>query len=175
MLTYKTLDGEVLDLQGLGQSEERFLEGCLVLYRERGDWTALCNLIGGDENPLVGPGRRITRAVMDHPLWRAVRDLEDRLGIIHGEVGAELGDSPESDPLADEFLSIARVAEERSVSVRAVYKAIDRGDLIATRSRPARVSRNSLGHWDVVEVRQAAGKARGTIVTFATAGNRNAR
>ena len=146
-----------------------------MLYRERGDWTALCNLIGGDENPLVGPGRRITRAVMNHPLWRAARDLEDRLGIIHGEVGAELGDSPESDPLADEFLPIARVAEERSVSVRAVYKAIDRGDLIATRSRPARVSRNSLGHWDVVEVRQAAGKARGTIVTFATAGNRNSR
>jgi hypothetical protein len=161
MLTYTTLDGEVLDVQRLGQAEERFFERCLALYRDRGDWVTLANLVAGDENPLVAPGHRITRAVMDHPLWRAVRDLEDRLGIIHGEVGSEPGDMPDRDPVIDEFVPVAQVAEERNVSIRAVYKAIDRGDVIATHDRPTRVSRNSLGHWEVVEVRQAAGKARG--------------
>ena len=36
-----------------------------------------------------------------------------------------------SDPLADDFLPVSDIAKRKSVSVKAVHKAIDRGDLVA--------------------------------------------
>lgn len=134
------------------------------LDRARGPWAELTEAVRGSANPLIGPGRRITREVANHPLHRAVRDLEDRLGILQGVVGAEDGDRPELDPLTDSLISINEAAAKKGTSTMAVRKAIARGDLIATQERPQRVSVNSLRQWAVDTVRQNARTGRGQLV-----------
>jgi hypothetical protein len=154
--TYTTLDGEVLDLAGLTGGERRFLNAVHRIYRERGDWLALTELVNGPDNPVIGPGRRVTREVANHPLYKAVRDLEDRLGILTGNLAPEPGDHPEQDPFDDALVSVAAAAAEKGTTTVAVRKAIERGDLVATKARPLKVSQRSLALWVVDSVRQRA-------------------
>ena len=101
--SYVTLGGQVLDLTSLNQQEQEYLARCLDAYRQGVDWLALAALADGKENPLVrATGGWITRAVWEHPLYRAVRDLEARLAIRQGELAADPGDEPNRDPLAAE-------------------------------------------------------------------------
>ena len=101
MRSYVTLDGQVLDLSHLSEEERQFLSRCVDAYRQGVDWLALGAFVDGKENPLVrATGGLITREVWEHPLYRAARDLEDRLGIRQGELVPDPGDDPPSDPLA---------------------------------------------------------------------------
>ena len=160
MLTYTTLDGEVLDLANLKEGERAFFERVLALYRADAPYDTVFNLVSGEENPILEPGRRITAAVHAHPLWKAVHDLENRLGIKQGEIGAEPGDDPDRDPVADEWLSTTEAAAAKGVTVVGLHKAIARGDVVAAPAKPGGVrrvvSRNSLDRWTPNAVRQAA-------------------
>jgi hypothetical protein len=162
MLTYTTLDGDTLDLSGLSEAESRFLETLRSAFQANAAWESFNRLVHSSENPVLEPGTRVSRRVAENPLFRAAQDMEDRLGIRQGEVGAEALDLEflRRDPFADEWLTIAQAAAMKGVTVQGVYKAIDRGELIATHERPARVSGNGLARWDVMEVRQAAGRVR---------------
>jgi hypothetical protein len=157
--TYTTLDGEVLDLGGLTSVEGAYFQACWEAYRDGERWVVFAERVTGEANPLVGPGRRVTRFVADHPLYRALRDLEDRLGVQQGELAAEPGDDVTTDPLEDEWLSVSDAASRQGVTFKAVYNAIERGDLIGSHERPARVSLNSLQRWSVSEGRQRAGRS----------------
>ena len=161
MRTYTTIHDTVLDLSELTDEERAYFERCAAAYRAGMRWGAFSNLVTGPDNPLLRPtGGRVTRAVWEHPLFQAVSDLEDRLGIQQGELEPE--GSFEQDPLGDEWLSVARAAEQKGVTVQGLHKAIARGDVIA---HPAKaggtrlaVSARSLRRWAPSPRRQRAGR-----------------
>lgn len=159
--TYTTLDGRVLDLSSLSEVERAYFARCLTAYRAGVPWAELCRLIETPENPLlVATDGWITRAVWDHPLFRAVRDLSDRLGLQQGKIGPEPGDDPRRDPLADEWIPAAEAARRKGVTLPGLHKAIKRGRVLATLAPVGGVrwfvSANSLDQWRPNPVRQAA-------------------
>lgn len=163
MLTYETLDHVVLNLSQLSKAELAFFRQRYSAYEAlRADpspvrFIEFTNQIHGPGNPVLAPGARITAAVMAHPLYQALRDLEDRAGIATGELAPEPGDDIDADPLADDYLPVAEVARMQGVQQKSVYKAIERGELVAA-GRPSRVSRRSLDRWTVDEARKRAGQ-----------------
>jgi hypothetical protein len=165
--TYTTLDGRSLDISALTAEQLAFLERCLESNR-RGrtakHFHQLANMVTARENPLLGDtGGRVTQAVWDHPLYQAVRDLEDRLGIRTGDLEAMPGDQAERDPLEDEWVGSADAAETKGVTLAALHKAIGRGELVARTAKPGGsrvvVSARSLERWFPNPVRQAAGRS----------------
>ena len=165
MLTYATLDGEILDLTALTEAERAFFGRVLALWRTRAPYDTVRELVSGPNNPILEPGCRITAAVHRHPLWRAVYDLESRLGILQGEIGPAPGDEPERDPVADEWIPAVQAAAAKGVTLAGLHKAVERGDLVAARAKPGGVrlvvSRNSLDRWTPNPVRQAARRRSG--------------
>jgi hypothetical protein len=157
VLTYSTLDGDILNLSALNAGELAFLGRCRALYRAA-TWAEMVELVNSDGNPVLAPGRRVTNTVAAHPLYRAVRDMQDRVGIISGRLRAEPGDNVAADPFEDVFMSVPAAAALRGVTHRAVYLAIDRGELVAG-DRPVQVSRRSLDRWVIDESRRHARKA----------------
>jgi hypothetical protein len=93
MNTYVLVSGAVLDLSGLTGRERQFLSRCYAAYQAGMDWTDFALLAEGRSVPPIrDTGGWITQAVRAHPLYRAVRDLEDRLGILQRELEPEAGD-----------------------------------------------------------------------------------
>ena len=100
MLTYTTLSGQVLDLGHLRGDQLAFFEQCLSAYRGDTPWEAFFALVTGAANPLVrSTGGVITRDVAEHPVYRAARDLEARLGIKQGKIAPSPGDDVTQDPI----------------------------------------------------------------------------
>ena len=161
--TYTTLEGRVLDLSGLNEEERAFFDRCVEVYRSGMEWTDFCRLVTSTENPLVRPaGGYVTRRVWEHPLFQALRDLEDRLGIRQGCLEPEEGDELDTDPFEDEWIPVAEAASRKGVTVQGLHKAIRRGDVIARPAKPGGghmvVSVRSLDRWEPNRVRQAARK-----------------
>ena len=167
MQTYITLDGRILDLTGLTPDERAYLERCVTAYRAGTPWIAFGRLVDGSENPLLRSTHgRVTRQVWQHPLFQAVSDLEHRLGLAQGEVAPGPDDQPDTDPLADEWITAGEAARRKGVTLAGLHRAIDRGDLLARPLRPGgtwrMVSVASLDHWVPNPVRQAARRGRVT-------------
>lgn len=168
--SYRTLDGEVLDLTHLTDDEQQFFDRCYRAYRAaRVGWEAFSALVAGRENPVVrAAGGLVTRAVMAHPLYVAVHDLENRVGLRTGDLAAEPEVDLARDPLADDWLSPSAAAAIKGVTRAAVHLASQRGDVVARPAKPGGrwtlISANSLARWTPVAVRQAAGRARASAV-----------
>ncbi|MCX6024040.1 MAG: hypothetical protein NTZ05_20375 [Chloroflexi bacterium] len=168
--TYTRTDGRVLDLSELTPEERAFLDRSFAAYQDGAGWDDFSRLVGGMENPLVrAAGGWVTRAMSDHPLWLALRDLEDRVGIRRGNLRADPGADLDSNPFADEWLPVSEAEERKGVSHNALHAAIKRGDVVA---RPAKeggswlvVSRRSLDHWLPNAARQAARRSRSAAAT----------
>lgn len=162
-VVYVTMERTVLDLTGLAAEERVYFERCLQAYRSGTDWAAFMNLVRTVENPLLRPtGGRITQAVWEHPLFQALRDMEDRLGVKQGHLKAPAGTDPDGEPLADEWIPAVEAAERKGVTLPGLHKAIERGDVIARPIKPGgtrlEVNVASLDAWQVNPVRQAARK-----------------
>jgi hypothetical protein len=174
-LTYTTLDGEVLDLSSLTTEERAHFERCYAGYRSGNvGWGAFTNLVSGPENPLLRPSDgRVTRAVWRSPLFTALRDLEDRVGLRTGELAPDREDEAllARDPVADSWLPAPQAAGRKGVTLSGLHQAIRRGEVIAGPATPGGsrlvVSENSLERWTPVAIRQTAGRAR-AIATRAT-------
>lgn len=160
MNTYLTLDGDVLDLSTLSKVEAEFFDDLTTQYRRGADWRAFSNRAFSLENPLLADGVRRTPQTVTHPLYQALSDMVSRLQITQGAARPADGDDLDRDPFADEGVTVTEAARERGITRPAVYKAVDRGDLVAEPGPPVRVSRNSLDRWEVNESRQSARKAR---------------
>jgi hypothetical protein len=161
MHTYTSLDGDVFDLSTLTDAERAHLEICVAAYRAGLDWAAFHDLASGRGNPHIrATGGLITRTVWHHPLFRATRDLEDRLGIHQGKVGAHPGDDLDRDPFDDAWVPVSEAAARKGVTVPGLHQAIRRGTVIARRAAPGGsrllVSVNSLARWTPNPVRQNA-------------------
>lgn len=168
-ITYRTVGGEVLDLTGLDEAHAGYLATCRAALEGGMDWTAFSRLVDGDANPLLGPtGGVITRAIYAHPLFRAVRDMEDRLGVAQGKLRRVAPETEyASDPFADEWISTSEAVARKGVSLVGLHKAIARGSVIAHPAREGgkwlRVSANSLAAWKLNQGRQAVTRRpRGT-------------
>jgi len=91
ILTYKTIHNRVLGLSGLTVEQEDFLRRCYQLYRAEADWITIAYIVEGSENPMIrDAGGWVTRAVWEHPFYRAVRDLENRAAIRQGDADEHL-------------------------------------------------------------------------------------
>ncbi|HEY7061174.1 MAG TPA: hypothetical protein VII06_06830 [Chloroflexota bacterium] len=166
MWTYTTLDGRIIDLTGIGAGERPYLEQCQVAYREGMPWDQFTALAEGEGSPLVrATGGWVTRAVWEHPVFQAARDMENRLGIAQGFVGPNPDDDLNRDPFADEWVPATAAAARVGVTLTGLHKAIARGEIIARPAKPGGtrlvVSGNSLARWRPSPVRQAAGRRRG--------------
>jgi hypothetical protein len=96
---YLTLEGRNLDLTTLTAPERAYLDRCMRAYEERMPWSTYSQFVEGTANPLlVGTGGRVTQAVLEHPLFQAVRDLEDRLGVGQGWLLPDATDDATSHP-----------------------------------------------------------------------------
>jgi hypothetical protein len=92
------LDGRILDLTELTDEERAYFERCVMAYRDGVSWEMFNRRVEGMDNPLVrAAGGRITDEVWNKNLFRAVRDLEDRLGIQQGEIRSEPGHNGDED------------------------------------------------------------------------------
>lgn len=101
MNRYTNLNGDVLDLGPLTAEERKHLDICAYAYRAGMDYYAFSELVRGRGNPLIREnGGLITLEVLDQLLYRVTHDLEDRLGIRQGRLGAEPNDNIETDPFA---------------------------------------------------------------------------
>ena len=99
MQTYTTLDGKVLNLSPLTDEERAYFDRCFAAYRDGISFFLFQDLVTGPENPVLRPTQgRITDAVWSHPLFQALRDLEDRIGIQQGELGPDPGDDRAPEP-----------------------------------------------------------------------------
>lgn len=165
-MTYTTMKGTVLDLSSLSDEEKAHFERCVAAYRAGASWAVFMNLVRTVENPLLKEtGGIVTQAVWDHPLYQAVRDMEDRLGIKQGHLRASETSDATIDPFTDSWVPVSKAAEMKGVTVQGLHGAIRRGDVIA---RPIKLGQNrlevslaSLKHWDVNKVRQSARKRPG--------------
>jgi hypothetical protein len=165
MWTYTTLDGRVIDLTRITDEERAYLACCKAAYLAGMAWDKFNRLAEGDGSPLVrGTGGWVTRAVRNHPVFQAARDMEDRLGIAQDYVGADPDDDPDRDPFGDEWLPAAEAAARAGVTLTGLHKAIGRGEVIARPAKPGGtrlvVSANSLARWTPSPARQAAGRKR---------------
>lgn len=158
MRTYATLTGPVLDLTDRTEAEQRYLEQALAAYRAGIDWAEFNNtFVSGTANPLLRGGM-ITEEAWANPVFRSVRDLGARLGIAQGRVAPE--GEPATDPLRDDWVSVAEAAARKGVSVPGLHRAIKRGAVVARPSKRGgswlMVSTNSLARWTPDPARQAA-------------------
>ena len=164
MLTYTTLNGEVLDLTALTEEQQEYLDQVIAAYRRDMPYVAFTALTSGPANPLIREAGRITQAVLAHSLYRAVYDLENRLGIRQGEIAASPDDDLERDPLADEWVPAVEAQRRKGVALSGLHQAIRRGQVIARAAKPGGkrlvVSVNSLARWQPMRSRQMAGRSR---------------
>lgn len=108
MLTYITLDGQVLDLSSLSEQEQVFLHRSYAAYCDDMNWADFANLVEKSENPLIASaGGLITRQMIDHPLQRAVTDLMYRLWFRQGKLRLASGQDPDTPPFAHEPLPVS--------------------------------------------------------------------
>ncbi len=150
----------MLDLRGLNDSELSYLRQCYDAYRDNVDWVHFNNsLLNGPENPLLRETHGVVvRSIMNHPLFQAVHDLSDRIGIAQAMLAPSGG--VDVDPLDDEWIQAPEAAREKRVSLPGLHKAIARGDVIARTTSPEGkrllVSAHSLQNWEPSIIRQAA-------------------
>ncbi|MEX0781037.1 MAG: hypothetical protein WD557_00185 [Dehalococcoidia bacterium] len=159
MRTYLTLGGQVLDLTNLAVEELAYLDECLTAYHSGESFEDFSrDRTFSARNPALAPHARVNAQNVDHPLLRAVFDLEARLGIRDGVFGLAPGHDASTDPMTDTALAVTAAANEKGVTRETVYNAIERGELVATAERPVKVSANSLRGWQPAASRQRAGR-----------------
>lgn len=109
---YTTLKGERIDLACLSDTEQAFFWRCYAAYRANMPWGQFANLAERSENPVIAATDGwITSAVHAHPLYKAVRDLEDRLGLKQGKLAPDPGTDVTQEPLAEEALATAKAGD----------------------------------------------------------------
>ena len=164
-MTYRTIEGETLDLTGLTDEERRFVVECWERFCGGASWDDAMRMIHGRQNPqLARTGGVVTRDVWYGPMFRALLDIESRAGMRDGSLQAGAGVEVLADPFADEWIPAVEAAEHKEVSLSGLHGAIRRGEVIATPGRPGGtrivVSRNSLSAWRPNEQRQKSARAR---------------
>lgn len=124
---YLRMDGDIANLTDLNDVEREHFERCLAAYEANMYWPSFSNLVRTYENPLLRPtGGTITKAVWYHPLFQAIRDMEDRLGIKQGFFAPTM--DPDQPMFNDEWIGTTKASERKGVSLPSLHEAIKRGE-----------------------------------------------
>ena len=150
--TYTTLDGDVFDLSGLKSKDRDVLDEAVAAFEADIEWVNFGIRFTGPKSPILkDTGGRVTRAVWATPLYQALHDLDDRLGIRQGTIATDGNEDVIADPFADEWMPSTVAASDKGVTLMGLHGAIERGNVIA---RPIHeggsrieVSRRSLDRW----------------------------
>jgi len=131
---YRLLDGRTVDLRGLTARERAFLTDLQKLARADISYFEIERVAVGPGSPALGGRNRVDRKLVETPLYLAAEDIATRAGIEQGLVLAPEHETERAAAPSDgSAISVAQAAELIGVSRTAVYKAIDKGTLPATR------------------------------------------
>lgn len=134
MTSYRLLNGEKLDLRELDARERGFLRNLEKMAGEGVSYFEVYRTAIGPGSPALGGRNRIDRRQVASPLYRAARDIATRVGIKQGLILAPEHDAKRAQvPRDATMISAAQAADLIGISRAAVYKAIEKGTLGATR------------------------------------------
>ncbi|SMO92773.1 helix-turn-helix domain-containing protein [Melghirimyces algeriensis] len=140
-----TLDGNVIDLHQLTDTEFAFYTECLSAYKTNMPRADYLRLIQTPDNPLMKGSRVVTREIANTPLYQVVEDIEYRLAIAQGKASPSHGDLVDEEPAQkDRFLSASEAAKQSDVSTTAVIKAVREGRIAGHQEK-------NRGQWKVSE------------------------
>lgn len=156
-MTYRLLDGEVLDLCKLPKDDLSFLLNLQRRAMEDEDYFELERAVcGPGAYPLKG-SPRVTSAVHRSPLFRVAEDVAYRAGIRQGVIAPN-----EEDELVptEAIMSVSEAAKALGITRSAVVKAARAGRLKGKKIGNAwALLKRSVNSYRVAEHRVAAGKA----------------
>jgi excisionase family DNA binding protein len=134
MKRYKLLDGRGVDLGRLGAPEQRFLRDLQRMARADVSYFEIYRLAVGPGSLAMGGANRIDGRIVGSPLYLAARDIATRAGIKQGLIldpGFE-GERARA-PGDASMMSVTQAAEFIGITRAAVYKAVRKGAIEATR------------------------------------------
>ena len=160
-MMYFTLGGKALVWEEpTNEAVQTFWNRIVAAYRAGTDYHAVFNEVFSAANPLLAEGR-VTQEALALPIFRALIDLTDRLGIAQ-ECIAHSADEDLGDPLVETWIPLAQAAERKGVTVPGLHGAIERREVVARPRKPGgswlEVSQRSLDAWTPNAIRQAARK-----------------
>lgn len=132
--TYRLLDGRTVDLRGLTARERAFLTDLRKMVRADISYFEIERVALGPGSPALGGRNRVDERIVEMPIYLAAEDIATRAGIEQGLLLA-----PEHEPKREDvppersMISVIQAAQLIGVSRTAIYKAIERGTLRATR------------------------------------------
>ena len=132
--TYRLLDGQTVDLRGLTPREKSFLADLRRMIRDEIDFFEIERAAIGPGSPALGGGNRVDERLARTALYLAAEDIATRAGIEQGLILAPEHESKRAAARADRsMISVAQAADLIGVSRTAVYKAVEKGTLLAER------------------------------------------
>jgi excisionase family DNA binding protein len=131
---YRLLDGRAIDLRGLTARERAFLADLQKMVKADISYFEIERVAVGPGSPALGGRSRVDTHIAGTPLYLAAEDIATRAGIEQGLVLAPEHEAERAAAPSDgSMISVAQAAELIGVSRTAVYKAIEKGTLRATR------------------------------------------
>lgn len=156
-MKYELLNGETLDLSSLPKQDVEFLLDLMQRAMSDEDYFDLERRVcGKGAYPLKG-NPRVTREVHDSPIFRAVEDIVDRVGIRQGVLAPDPGD--ERVPTED-IVSVTEAAAALGITRSAVIKAAQTGRIKGKKiGHTWALLRRSVDSYSVAQHRVEAGRA----------------
>jgi excisionase family DNA binding protein len=131
---YRLLDGRTIDLRGLTVRERAFLADLQKMGKADISYFEIERVAVGPGSPALGGRNRVDTRIAETPLYLAAEDIATRAGIEQGLVLAPEHEAKRAVAPSDgSMISVTQAAELIGVSRTAVYKAIEKGTLRATR------------------------------------------
>lgn len=156
-LTYRLLDGEVVDLRALPREDMAFLLDLQRRAMEDADYFDIERAVCGQGAYALKGSPRVTRELHATPLFRVAEDIAYRAGIRQGVIAPNEDD--EMVPI-EGILSVSEAAERLGITRSAIVKAARAGRLKGRKiGRSWALLERSVEGYEVAAHRVAAGKA----------------
>jgi excisionase family DNA binding protein len=134
MKNYRLLDGRHVDLVGLDARQKAFVADLTKMAEQGVSYFEVYRAAIGPGSPALHGRNRIDRRIVESPLYLVARDVATRVGIRQGLVLAPEHEHERSGAPRDaSMISVAQAADLIGISRAAIYKAIEKRALAATR------------------------------------------
>jgi excisionase family DNA binding protein len=131
---HKLLSGETVHLKGVGVRELAFLKNLQRMAKSGVSFFEIERMAIGPGSPALQGWSRVTREIVNSPLYRVAADIATRSGIAEGLILAPEHEGKRKEIPADRSLmSVTQAANTLGLSRAAVHKAIQQKRLAAQR------------------------------------------
>ena len=131
MNSHKLLSGEFVDLADVDPHERAFLEKLEDMVKAGQSYFEIERAAIGPGSPAMQGASRITREIMEQPVYRVAVDITTRAGVDQGLILAlEHEDQRKQIPVDRSQMSVTQAAHALGISRTAVHKAIKEKRLI---------------------------------------------